>query len=881
MSATATENNARTADRLGEAWQTPVDIVNRAGLTAIAYRFGNHAAFKNTILARLAAEQGLHTHDESDFSVALVDAFATMADVLTFYQERIANESYLRTATERRSTLELARLIDYRPRPGVAASAYLAFTLEDAPGAPDQGTDEVALGSRLKVQSVPGPGEQPQVFETVEEIEARPEWNALRPLRTQPQPISAEMQRVILRGTSVDVKAGDTLLVIANDKDVKRVARAAVDTAGGVTRVDLSEDPPDPPPFRFRFLPSGRFFTRRLALERSVVSSRIFGHRWRQHDLHALARIHNWPLRHLKLNIRRQAEHRFFPPDQGVFAFRQRASVFGHNAPKYKSLPESQRTGTPPAFSDWDNPARSLKDEINNREIDLDRVYPGIVAGSWVVLESQTARKIYRVEDVSELSRADFAISGKVTRLRLDSDDGFDDFTLRDTSVVLQSEKLELADLPIIDVVEGPSVTLDQTYFHLKIGQTVILTGARADLEGVTESEILMIADITFAEGYTTLEFRRALAHPYVRDSVIINANVALATHGETVRDILGGGDARQPFQRVPLRQPPLTYVSSDAPSGADSTLEVRVDGLPWREVPSFFGCGANERVFVTHTSDDGGTMVEFGDGRAGARPPTGHENIVAVYRKGHGAAGNVLAERLTLLPARPPGMRAVTNPLAGSGATDPETRDDIRRNAGLTMLTLDRIVSLQDYEDFARAFAGIAKAAATWTWSGQTRGVFVTVAGAGGADLSETDRTYVNLLAAMRKAGDPHVSLRVQSYRKAFFRLSGTVMLEPDARQETVLPAVEQQLRAAFSFEARAFGQPVALSEVMAAIQSAPGVRAVDIDTFFRTNDRRGEGLYRALIAAAPEAGADGEPLAAELLTLDPRPVDLVGAAA
>ena len=44
----------------------------------------------------------LRTRDDDDFTIALLDAWATVADVLTFYQERIANESYLRTATERR-----------------------------------------------------------------------------------------------------------------------------------------------------------------------------------------------------------------------------------------------------------------------------------------------------------------------------------------------------------------------------------------------------------------------------------------------------------------------------------------------------------------------------------------------------------------------------------------------------------------------------------------------------------------------------------------------------------------------------------------------------------------------------------------------------------
>ena len=60
------------------------------------------------------------TRADSDFTIALCDAVATTLDVLSFYQERIANENFLRTATERRSILELARLIGYELAPGVA-----------------------------------------------------------------------------------------------------------------------------------------------------------------------------------------------------------------------------------------------------------------------------------------------------------------------------------------------------------------------------------------------------------------------------------------------------------------------------------------------------------------------------------------------------------------------------------------------------------------------------------------------------------------------------------------------------------------------------------------------------------------------------------------
>src|SRR5206468_7546586 len=126
-----------------------VQELNRPGLTALSYRAGTYATFFETMVARLSSLyldvptadnlstqrvyplKSLTTRDRSDFSIALLDAWAIVADVLTFYQERIANEGYLRTAIERRSIIELARLVGYRLRPGVAASVYLALTIDE------------------------------------------------------------------------------------------------------------------------------------------------------------------------------------------------------------------------------------------------------------------------------------------------------------------------------------------------------------------------------------------------------------------------------------------------------------------------------------------------------------------------------------------------------------------------------------------------------------------------------------------------------------------------------------------------------------------------------------------------------------------------------
>ena len=61
--------------------------------------------------------------------------------------------------------------------------------------------------------------------------------------------------------------------------------------------------------------------------------------------------------------------------------------------------------------------------------------------------------------------------------------------------------------------------------------------------------------------GRSVLKFKSALTYPLVRKTVTINANVARATHGETVTEVLGAGDAAQPFQRFTLRQPPPSQV--------------------------------------------------------------------------------------------------------------------------------------------------------------------------------------------------------------------------------------------------------------------------------------------------------------------------------
>ncbi len=67
--------------------------------------------------------------NEADFGNVLLELFAQMGDILSYYQDRVANESFLGTARTRRSVIEHLRLIGYRLATAVPASAGLYVTV--------------------------------------------------------------------------------------------------------------------------------------------------------------------------------------------------------------------------------------------------------------------------------------------------------------------------------------------------------------------------------------------------------------------------------------------------------------------------------------------------------------------------------------------------------------------------------------------------------------------------------------------------------------------------------------------------------------------------------------------------------------------------------
>ena len=806
---------------------TPASVANSPGQSQLVYRVGTHARFKASMLdaiGRAAALEGLTTRSDSDPSVAVMDAFAAALDVLTFYNERYANEAYLRTATERRSVLELARSIGYELAPGVAASTYLAFMCEETPGAPDA----VIVAPGTKAQSIPGQDELPQIFETASEIEARPTWNAMRPQMTaRTQPKSGDTS-LYLEGLATNLRQGDAVLFVH---------------AAGTQTLPTTDS-------------TARWQLRRLLEVTPDNDARRTLIRWGE-GLNSHA-----------------------SPSSTVHALRSRASLFGHNAPpsasiaafdniytKYADSISIAETSLDAVAADEAAPmlaaeapaaaVGSVKDTFatsaatisfpedafsgSTAVINLDMVYSQVVAGQgadhrYAVLVTPSQTSVFEITAVAEESVADYTISGKTTQLTLSANVP-SVHNRRNTTVFCQSELLAVAETPLPDPLPRNNVALDRAVSGLAIGQLLafsgnpIVSGIVADTPA---AQVVSLASASIVSGRTQLVLASDLGYDFQRSSVRINGNVAPANHGETRTEVLGSGDASVELQSFVLKQTPLTYVRATNAAGAVSTLQVRVNDLLWSETPTSYTAQSSDQTYIVRLDDDGKAHVTFGDGERGQRLPTGVENVEATYRVGIGEAGLVQANQISLLVTRPLGLREVTNPTAPEGAEDPERLDDARENAPIKVLTLDRVVSLSDFEDFARGFGGVAKARAVWLWDGEKRIVHITLAAPKAQPIAADSDVGTVLLAALNAARHPDIPVRLGPMDLREFTLHARVKVDARYESDKVYAALKAHLTDVFSFERMHFAQGVAASRVLAEMQAVAGVVAVDLDALF-----------------------------------------------
>ena len=480
---------------------------------------------------------------------------------------------------------------------------------------------------------------------------------------------------------------------------------------------------------------------------------------------------------------------------------------------------------------------------------------------------SGTHVELYRIDSTAEVSRAEFALSGKVTRLQLHGAELSTQFSrprARNQRSSCNREPLTFADYPVTTAVSGDQrAGRRRAPTDLLPGRRLHRPRRRAQRRRGRRAQATLVAAHAIDAGRCTLEIAPPLPAALERDSVVVHAQrrARLARRN-------GDADPRRAatrasaFQRFELKQLPLTY---RARRHRDRRRErAHACASTTSHGPSGRRCSAPRPPSAptrSTTDEQGRDFVVFGDGVRGARLPSGVNNVRATYRKGLGRDGNVAADKLTQLTTRPLGLKSVSNPVAAEGGTDPEPAeprapDDAARHPHAR----PRGVAARLRRLRARVQPASPRRRRRCCSCRPGRPIAITVAGPGRrgavAGQARCGPTCCRALKAERRSARRGAAA-VLPGQHVPPRPEGQARSRP-TKPRPCLRRSKRRLRAHYAFDiARSLGQPVQQSDVIAVAQAVPGVVAVDLDAALRRHRTAGADRCVAADAAARLAHA------------------------
>jgi predicted phage baseplate assembly protein len=485
--------------------------------------------------------------------------------------------------------------------------------------------------------------------------------------------------------------------------------------------------------------------------------------------------------------------------------------------------------------------------------LDLDATYPGIVPGSWVVIEQAavpgggssaggaggqiTYPLVGQVDKTATVTLTRYGMSGTVTQLTLHQPwigpDARWLSALRPLTVRAQSVELTLLPVELPDPLAGDTIDLDGLAAGLEAGHRILVTGTRTDLPAgaaVPGGEQAMIAGVTqnaaggSGTAYTTLQLAAPLTYSYERASAQVYGNVVPAHQGATVTETLAGSAPGDPHPSFTLSQAPVLADPSPTAAGSASSLQLTVGGRLWTPVTRLDASTPLDS-YLTGIDSQGRTTITLS-----GPLPTGTSSVVATYRTGQGSAGNVRAHQVTQLLSRPLTVAGVDNPLPGSGGSDGDGPGDLRSRAPVGLASLGRLVSVADATDLVLSWAGVGKANAVRRTIGGAEIVALTVAGVTSDALVAGDDLLTSLAAALVAAGRPAAPVVVVPAPVYLIVLAASVRCDPEFDWTVVSAALRSALTGAFGYDQRQLGEGIILSEIVAVAQSVPGVESFTV---------------------------------------------------
>lgn len=242
---------------------------------------------------------------------------------------------------------------------------------------------------------------------------------------------------------------------------------------------------------------------------------------------------------------------------------------------------------------------------------------------------------------------------------------------------------------------------------------------------------------------------------------------------------------------------------------------------VAWTNVGHIIDAAATDRSYTTYLDENNVSHILFGDGVNGKVPTIG-ATIIAQYRYGGGVIGNVGAGTLVQLVSAVAGLTGVTNSSGASGGADVETSDHIRKIAPRNLSTLNRAVTLTDYQSLVLKVPGVSKASAVSTLY---TSVQVYVAPIGGGNATTALKNTILQYLTGKTMLNTTVSLLDPTY--VTVNVTVTLVVLPQYNRTNTTTAVTNAIANYFALNNVDFGYRVTLGGIYAAIFSVPGIVA------------------------------------------------------
>lgn len=264
------------------------------------------------------------------------------------------------------------------------------------------------------------------------------------------------------------------------------------------------------------------------------------------------------------------------------------------------------------------------------------------------------------------------------------------------------------------------------------------------------------------------------------------------------------------------------------------SVTQVGGSAVTWAYVQFLGDYGPGDLVYTTYLDSNGLTWIQFGDNINGAIPAAG-ATITATYRVGQGSAGNVSAGSVGtfLTPITGVATQLVSNvyqSTAMTGGTDPESNDQIRTNAPAAFTTIQRAVSLGDFEAIAGNVPGITAVAAV---ANHSTSITLYLMANNNLPASVTQQeTVLDAFEGKTLAG---VTVSTAAPTLVPIDVTATISVLPSYANAQVSAAVQAAITAFFSNPNTTFGQLVTVGGVYGTILGVAGVSYANVTIISR----------------------------------------------